>query len=270
MIGIAKRAVRWMFNRAGYVILKRSNYEKLGAATPLMANSEKLPETSLPIKKNSAGEGREPIEPSASQWSLAERELGSERMRALHSAVTHLVKSDIKGDIVDCGAGATATLGALAISFVQLGDTSRRLVLFDTSADPTHRAETKLELWGTDRDPFRAADGAPGHAKSEPPPSELLATGYPAGKFIVKRYPRDEIRGLGPLAFLGLTSEAYPSNVDAIEAFVPHLERGGVMAVETSSFKAGARDAVDEFLRKEGLAVPLERVSEHYRLGIRP
>jgi hypothetical protein len=72
------------------------------------------------------------------------------------------------------------------------------------------------------------------------------------------------------LAFLGLTTEAYPSNLDAIAAFLPDLTRGGVLAVDGNLFKAGQRDAVDEFLRNEHIALLLPQITAGYRIGVRP
>jgi hypothetical protein len=57
------------------------------------------------------------------------------RARALpHRAVPGACRD--RGDIVDCGYGATATLAAIGSAFACCRDTSRRLVLFDPSASP--------------------------------------------------------------------------------------------------------------------------------------
>jgi len=57
-----------------------------------------------------------------------------------------VARASVKGEVVDCGYGRTATLVAMAAAFVQIGDTSRRLKVFDPSADPVHRPELEFEL----------------------------------------------------------------------------------------------------------------------------
>jgi hypothetical protein len=98
-------------------------------------------------------------------------------MAALYSIADYLTRVSIEGEVVECGYGNTANLAVLAAAFAQLGDTSRRLALFDTSADPLHRPELEFELWGTDRDPLSTSGGWRKSQKLEPPPRELAATG---------------------------------------------------------------------------------------------
>jgi hypothetical protein len=187
-------------------------------------------------------------------------------MFTAYAAARYLVDAKIEGDVVDCGSGDTAALVALAAALVQFGDTTRRLVLFDTSADPTHDAETELGLWGTDRDllspqPSRAA------LRRASPSARLLATGYPPDKLSILRYPRNEIAAFGPLAFLGVTGETYPANRDAIAAFFPTLVRAGIITIHGAD--PNGRDAFQEYLADQRLTQLLIRISANDRIGVR-
>src|SRR5204863_6693418 len=108
------------------------------------------------------------------------------------------------------------------------------LVLFDVTADPTHSPETELPLWGSDCDTFLAADINRGQRRSpgRAVPKELLASGHPADKIEVVRYPFDSIDLTRPICFLSLTSETYEANQAAIRALIPRVANGGVIAVE--------------------------------------
>jgi len=195
----------------------------------------------------------------------AHHEMAPPRLLALYRVVQYLARAGIPGEIVDCGHGATATLAAIAAASTHCGETSRRLVLFDASADPLHRAETELELWGTARELIADVQVVRSH-KPEPPPAELTATGYPPDRIVVRRYPREPITQSEPVAFLGLTSEAYPANQWAIATFLPKVSPGGVIAVEGNS----PRDAVAQFLAHAGLNLLFVQVAADYRVAVRP
>src|SRR5262249_6371317 len=151
-----------------------------------------------------------------------------------------------------------------------LGDKSRRLVLFDTTADPLHRPELKLELWGTDRDLLSPTSRPTRSRMLEPTPPEIAATGYPGDKISVRRYPREDIAQSDPVAFLTITSHTYESHRTAIATFIPRLARGGIIAVERDPYDASGRDGVDDFLCNERLNLLLVPVEANYRIGVKP
>jgi len=189
---------------------------------------------------------------------------------ALYSVARYLVEANIEGDVLDCGFGATGTLIALAAALRHLGDTSRKLVLIDTTADPLHRAETQLPLWGTEPDLLARPRTVARPETSEPPPVELTSTGYPIEKMSIRRYPREPIAAFGKLAFLGLTAQTFPANRDAIETFLPQLSGGGIIAVAADPFGLSQGDPVDEFLKAENSVVLFFKVADNFRIGLKP
>jgi hypothetical protein len=279
MIDLAKRAVLQGLNRLGYRVLKKQEHERL-LAVAAQAQPSTIP-LSPPVVPASPPAPNPQITTFASMTEGAELAKLLERLKgicdlplprilALYSMADYLTRAGLEDEVADCGYGKTATLVVMATAFAQIGDTSRRLALFDTTADPLHRPEIEFELWGTDRDPLSSTSSPRRSQKPEPPPKELAATGYPVNKFSIRRYPREPITQTEPVAFLGLTSASYPSNRTTIATFLPRVISGGVIAVEPDPLERGGRDAVQEFLREEGVNMLFLHIAPDYRVGIKP
>lgn len=286
MINLAKQWVLRLLNHAGYRLLKKADHEALlaAAAAPRgaldAAATEQQPAAALAPDRASSHASAIPLALDLTGAALASDpqlmgflQDAEDRYRlppplalALYRIAQYLAQAGIEGDIVDCGYGATATLAAIGSAFARCRDTIRRLVLFDASAIPLHRAETELELWGTERDIIAGAPARSRSYRPEPPSAELAATGYPVEKIAVRRYPREPIAQTEPVAFLGLTAESYPANRKAIATFLPKVSHGGVIAV------AGNRthDAVAEFLARERLHLLFMQVAADYRIAVKP
>jgi hypothetical protein len=196
---------------------------------------------------------------------------------AIYCAVRHLAEARIPGDIVDCGEGVPDALAVVAASLVALGETSRRLVLFDITSDFRHRPEADVPLWGTDYD-LASAQRPPPRAKERVLPDVLAASGYPDDGIFVVRYPVDTIDLTRPIAFLGLSAETYEANRAAVRTLAPRVSTGGVIAVEGNERTPRAAipgcvqhhlDAVAEFLKARGSDLPFWQVTDQYRLAVK-
>ena len=196
---------------------------------------------------------------------------------AIYCAVRHLAEARIPGDIVDCGEGVPDALAVVAASLVALGETSRRLVLFDITSDFRHRPEADVPLWGTDYD-LASAQRPPPRAKERVLPDVFAASGYPAERIVVVRYPVDTIDLTRPIAFLGLSAETYEANRAAVRTLAPRVSIGGVIAVEGNEHTPRAAipgcvqhhlDAVAEFLKARGSDLPFWQVTDQYRLAVK-
>jgi hypothetical protein len=284
MISPAKRIILLGLNRAGYRLLKREEYERLLATAAEAQQTAQAPQSGIspsppfmPAPPASSLEVAEfaPFTGGANLATFLDRvkgvrDLSPQRAVALYSIADYIARANVKGEVVDSGYGGTAILVAMATAFVQIGDMSRRLVLFDTSADPVHRPELEFELWGTDRDPLSTMRSWRKSQKVETAPPELMATGYPVEKFSIKRYPREPITQLEPVAFLGLTSASYQSNRAAIATFFPQVVSRGVVAVEPDPLERTGRNAVHAFLRDAGVNMLFLHVAANYYVGIKP
>jgi hypothetical protein len=108
-------------------------------------------------------------------------------------------------------------------------------------------------------------------------PEDLLASGYPADKMAVARYPTDAIGLTRPLCFLGLTSETYEANRAAIRALMPRVVAGGIIAVTGNegprdSFPGCVQhqvDAVAEYHTQSGMALSFRQATPTYRLAVK-
>jgi len=279
MINLAKRNILHALNRVGYRLLKRDEHERLLAAAAQGQASNIYP--SPPVVPGSPPASNLEIATFASVTDgaglakLLERlrgicDLPLPRIVALYSIADYLTHARVEGEVVDCGYGGTSTLAVMAAAFAQIGDISRNLVLFDTTADPLHRPELEFELWGTYRDPLSTTGGDWCRSqKPEPAPAKLMATGYPVEKFSIRRYPREPITQSEPIAFLGLTSASYPSNRTAIATFFCRVTSGGVVAIEPDPLEKGGRNAVNEFLREEGVSMLFLHIAPNYRVGVK-
>jgi carbohydrate esterase-like sialic acid-specific acetylesterase len=196
---------------------------------------------------------------------------------AIYCAVRHLVRARIPGDIVDCGEGVPEVLAVVAASLVALGETTRRLVLFDVTSDFRHRPESEVPLWGTDYD-LMSVQRPPPRPKQRVLPDALAASGYPADQIFIVRYPVDTIDLTRPIAFLALTAETYEANRAAVRTLAPRVSIGGVIAVEGSEHTPRAAipgcvqhhlDAVAEFLKARGSDLPFWQVTDDYRLALK-
>ena len=195
---------------------------------------------------------------------------------AIYSAVRHLTSARIPGDIIDCGEGVPEVLAVIGVCLVALGETSRRLVLFDITSDFRHRPETGVPLWGTDYDLMAGRPRPQGQKRVLP--DVLVASGYPEERIFVARYPVDVIDLARPVAVLGLTAETYEANRAAIRTLAPRVTIGGVIAVEGNDHTPRSvvpgcvqhhLDAVAEFLKAHRTELPFWQVTGEYRLGVK-
>ena len=195
-------------------------------------------------------------------------------------AIGYLTRENIPGDLLDVGDGMPANLALGAAALLTLGDSTRRLVLFDVSADPTHRPRAELPLWGSDWSDLLDARAAARAKQIEAPtslPRELLATGYPREGISIVRLPFEMIDLSRPIAFLGLTAETYEANRAAIKALLPRVSPGGVVAVQGSGALRPSQpgcvqhriDAVAEYLENSGTPLSFWHPVPDFRLGVK-
>src|SRR2546423_15025751 len=78
-----------------------------------------------------------------------------ERQFALYTATRHLHRAGIAGDFVECGVWRGGSIMLAGLTLQRLGDTERRLYLYDTFAGMTEPAAegggTARSRWGGER-----------------------------------------------------------------------------------------------------------------------
>lgn len=200
---------------------------------------------------------------------------------AVFAAMRYLTKTSIPGDVVDCGEGTSANIALAATALMILGDTSRRLVIFDVTADATHRPDAELTLWGSDWSDL-IDERVASHARKidvppTPLPKALVATGYPPDAFSVVRIPFEMIDLSRPIAFLSVTTETYEANRAAIRTLMPRVSMGGVIAVDGSAALRPSQpgcvqhgiDAVAQYLMGSGTKLSFWQPVADFRLAVK-
>jgi hypothetical protein len=266
-----KTAVLRLIERCGYVVLKSADHQRL-IGLQHAAGRQSRPQTiatpagnTPPAEGGFAPGGAAMPQPRSASKAEGPRSL---LRQALTAACGELQRAGIAGDVVTCGDGSPASLALIGAALAALRETSRRLILLDVSVDPTHRAETELELWGADIDPL--APSRPKAARAPRPlPPELAALPYPAANIVVLHYPRlpDAIRG--PIAFLSLTNERYPANQAWIRRLLPLVADHGFVAVEGTAPSFGQTDPVELALAELDIDVSFSVIDNTCRLGTR-
>jgi O-methyltransferase len=204
----------------------------------------------------------------------------TERLYAMHKATEYVVRAGIFGDIVECGVWRGGSMMMAALTLLAMGDTSRRLVLFDTFEGlPKPDREKDVDLWGhSNYDEWtrhRRTDTSSDWA--EAPIDEVRrnmeSTGYPMDKVaFVKGMVQDTLAANCPeaIALLRLDTDWYASTVCEMRYLYPRLSESGVLIIDDYGHLQGQRQAIDEYFARNREPVLLNRIDYSGRLAIKP
>jgi hypothetical protein len=200
-----------------------------------------------------------------------------ERLHGLCEAVRYLSTADIEGDVVECGVWRGGSMMAIADMLKKQGDVTRHLHLFDTfcgMSDPTDEdvtihgetAETLME--------FESKEDATSVwcvSNLHDVQMHMSLIGYP--EECIHYYEgmvEDTIPQGAPakISLLRLDTDFYESTRHEMEHLFPRLSDGGVLIVDDYGHWAGAKQAVDEYFEKHGIALMLNRLDYTGRIGI--
>ena len=200
-----------------------------------------------------------------------------ERLAAAIGSVKYVVKHGIPGDIAECGVWRGGSTMAMALTLKLLGDTSRKLYLFDTfdgMSEPTERDRSiegalAHELLARED---RETGGNWCFATYEDVRANIRRTGYPEENVVyVRGKVEDTIPGTIPssMALLRLDTDWYASTKHELEHLYPRLNRHGVLIIDDYGHWEGARGAVDEYFSHSDAPVFLHRIDYTGRLVIK-
>lgn len=202
-----------------------------------------------------------------------------ERLVAFSRAIDYIVKSNIEGDIVECGVWRGGSMMLAAIRLIQLECSTRRLFLFDTFNGMTNPTEADESICG------KAASAIleeqirlnPGKGWLEiaqaDVESNILSTGYPAHQIhlvagrIEETIPHKDI---GEISILRLDTDWYESTLHQLKNLYDHVVPGGIVIIDDYGHWSGCKKAVDEFLTSRNLNVFLNRIDYTGRLFVKP
>ena len=203
-----------------------------------------------------------------------------ERLYALYKSVEYIVSANIPGDFAEAGVWRGGSCMLIAETLLALGESSRRIFLFDTFAGhPRPDAEKDSDIWGNRAiDEWQRTTGDDNHGQwayvsLEEVQANLALTGYPSDKLVfVKGLVEKTVQNVdakGRLALLRLDTDWYGSTAAGLEHLYPRLISGGVLIIDDYGHYKGQRLAVDEYLAARKEPVLLNRIDYSCRLGVK-
>ncbi|HTI93694.1 MAG TPA: TylF/MycF/NovP-related O-methyltransferase [Puia sp.] len=202
-----------------------------------------------------------------------------ERLVSLSQSVEYIVKNKIPGDIVECGVWKGGSMLLVARKLARLGDTSRKLFLFDTfegMSDPGKEDVSAVDQTtaGDLLNAFERTDGDNVWCYSplEEVKANLQKTDYPFGQIrFIKGKVEDTLPepSIGNIALLRLDTDWYESTKHELETLYDLLVPGGVLIIDDYGHWSGSRKAVDEFVAARQLSLFLHRIDYTGRMAIK-
>lgn len=175
-----------------------------------------------------------------------------ERCYALYQSVQYIIKSNIAGDIVECGVWKGGSAMLMAYTLQQAGITNRKIFLYDTFEGMAKPGEMDGANEKKEWESLKVTDtlNKMCYSPIEEVKENMNATGYPAENIIlIKGKVEDTIPSTMPggIALLRLDTDWYESTRHELQHLYPLLENKGVLLVDDYGAWQGARKAVDEY-----------------------
>jgi hypothetical protein len=202
-----------------------------------------------------------------------------ERLYAMHKATQYVSRAGIPGSIVESGVWRGGSMMMAALTLQQLGDTQRKLMLFDTFEGlPKPNPSEDFDLWGhsayNEWTRHRRTDTSSDWALAslEEVRENMLSTGYPAENIVlVKGMVQDTLPHKAPdsIALLRLDTDWYESTACELAHLYKALSMRGVLIIDDYGSLRGQRKAVDEFLTTSDKPLLLVRVDYSGRVAVK-
>ena len=201
-----------------------------------------------------------------------------ERIFALHEAIRYIVKSGLSGSFVECGVWKGGSVMAMAYTLMDLAE-ERDIHLFDTFEGMTEPTEHDVTVKGSEALPiFRQKQTGRtsshwDYASLEEVKKNVISTGYPSSRFhFCKGRVEETLPDHAPdeIALLRLDTDFYESTRHELIHLYPRVVSGGVVLLDDYGHWKGARQAVDEYMEENGIAVLLNRVDFACRSFVKP
>lgn len=191
---------------------------------------------------------------------------------SLITATRYIVENQIEGDFVECGTWSGGCSMAIALTLMELGETSRNIWIYDTFAGMTKPGEmdvtygdkvmSALPFWQENNGSDSGSDWA--NISLDRVKMNLSSTNYPMEKLkFIEGNVLETLNDLLPnkIALLRLDTDWYDSTKKEMVALYPKLSSGGVCIVDDYGAWAGSKQAVDEFM-SENLPRPLMHITD--------
>lgn len=201
-----------------------------------------------------------------------------ERRYSLWTAVRHIDRAKLEGDVVECGVWRGGSSMLVALTLGGLGDSARRLWLYDTfqgmssptSQDIDPMGRSMADEW--DRHEGRVGDPVFAYSPLDEVRENMASTGFPRAQIkYVRGKVEETIPGEVPdqIALLRLDTDWYESTRHELEHLWPRLVSGGVLIIDDYGHWAGSRKAVDEFFAALPAPPLMNRIDGSGRIAVK-
>ncbi len=198
---------------------------------------------------------------------------GVDRIVTLMNAVRYIARSNIPGDIVECGVWRGGSMMAVAAVLLSERDTSRHLYLYDTFEGMPDPTERDVRFDGRMASALLAdANARWGIPTLDEVRANMVSIGYPETNihFIVGKV-EDTLPGTAPeqLSILRLDTDWYQSTKHELIHLFPRLRPFGILIIDDYGHWTGARQATDEYFAEYGIGMYLHRIDYSARIGVK-
>jgi hypothetical protein len=201
-----------------------------------------------------------------------------ERIFSLCEAVRYIHTANIEGDIVECGVWKGGSMMAVAETLLSVNDVDRDLYLFDTFEGMAPPTRHDVDISGvTAESLMKRADKVKDesvwcYASLEVVKNAVISIGYPSKKIhFIKGMVEQTIPFAAPnkIALLRLDTDWYESTKHEMEHLFPRLTKGGVLIIDDYGHWQGARKAIDEYIKDQGIEILLNRIDYTGRIAVK-
>jgi len=202
-----------------------------------------------------------------------------QRIWSLISSTRYIIDNEIEGDFCECGVWRGGSILAIARTLIDLGQTDRKIYLYDTFSGMTLPSDQDFEI-GTGVSAaevlHKASRSFGDHANSEASLEDVVntlkLTDYPFENFIfVRGDVLNTLQNVKPdkLALLRLDTDWYESTKLELQVLYPILENQGILLIDDYGHWAGAKEAVDEYFAAKNYRPLLQAIDYTARLVIK-
>ncbi|MBI2806738.1 MAG: class I SAM-dependent methyltransferase [Planctomycetes bacterium] len=200
-----------------------------------------------------------------------------ERVVALCQSIAYLEEKKIPGAIVECGVWKGGSMMAAALALQALASTHRDLYLYDTFTGMPEPGLIDVDWQGRParelmRGKTREGDMIRATCSLAEVKQGMMLTSYPWEKL---RFVAGQVEATLPdqapdrIALLRLDTDWYASTFHELEHLYPRLADGGVLIIDDYGHWQGAKRAVDDYFRAQGIDADLRPIDFTGRLVIK-
>ncbi len=201
-----------------------------------------------------------------------------ERMYALYKATKYVIEHGIKGDFVECGVWKGGSSMVIALTLLQMKDTSRRIYLYDTYMGMTKPTEKDRYIsnqmlaindWKNNN---TLTHNNWACCSLEEVQKNMYSTKYPPEKIIfIKGKVEETIPKNMPenISLLRLDTDWYESTYHEMLHLFPLISSKGIIIIDDYGWFTGAKEAVDTYFKQNNISILFNRIDITGRLGIK-